>query len=122
MGTTGADVGGENAGQAKAKKKIVIREFLLENPPPNHIRRTLAVGHFLENQEGMSSFTRADLLKGYSDAKEPPPSNLGVNIAHCIKDGHMMKAREKKGNRPAYALTASGEGFVEGRYKKPTGK
>ncbi len=119
VGAGGSDTG---AGHAKAKKKMVIGEFLLENPPPDHIRRTLAVGYFLENHEGMSSFTRAELLQGYDDAKEAPPTNLAVNITHCIKDGHMRKAREKKENKPAYSLTATGERFVEARYKKPDGK
>jgi hypothetical protein len=120
-GGTAAD-DSKSVGQEKSKKKIAIREFLLENPPPDHIRRTLAVGYFLEKHEGTSSFTRADLLRGYNDAKEPAPSNLGVNIAHCIKDGYMMKAREKKDGKPAYVLTASGERFVEGRYQKAGGK
>lgn len=119
-GTTGAGGGDKSAAQAKAKKKIAIKEFLLENPPPDDIRRTLAVGYFLENNEGMSSFTRAELLQGYSDAKESPPTNIGVNIAHCIKQGHMMEAREKKGNKTAYTLTRSGEQFVVGRYKSLT--
>jgi len=120
--TTGTDDSGTSSGPKRPKKKVVIREFLLENPPPDHIRRTLAIGYFLENYEGMSSFTRGDLLQGYGDAKESPPSNLGVNIAHCMKGGHMMKAREKKDNKPAYALTATGERFVEGRYEKPGSK
>ena len=61
-------------------------------------------------------------MKGYSDAKESPPTNITVNIAHCIKQGHMMEAREKKGNKTAYMLTRSGEQFVAARYKKPGGK
>jgi hypothetical protein len=119
--TTGAGGSDKSAGQAKVKK-MAIKEFLLENPPPDDIRRTLAVGYFLENDEGMSSFTRAELLQGYSEGKESPPTNIGVNIAHCIKQGHMMEAREKKGNKTAYALTRSGEQFVAARYKKPGGK
>lgn len=110
-----------DANQAKAKK-IAIKEFLLENPPPDDIRRTLAVGYFLENNVGMASFTKADLLQGYSNAKESPPSNIGVNISHCIKQGHMMEADEKKNNKTAYVVTRSGEQFVEGRYKKADGK
>ena len=120
---TAADDGGnEDVGHGKARKKTAIREFLLTNAPPDSIRYTLAIGYFLENNDGMSSFTRADLLRGYSDAKEPPPSNIGVNITHCIKDGHMMEAREKKNNKTAYELTGTGEQFVEGGYKKSDGK
>jgi hypothetical protein len=121
---TAAEAGGitKSAEQTKAKKKTAIKEFLLENPPPDDIRRTLAVGYFLENNEGMSSFTKVDLLRGYGDAKESPPSNIGVNIGHCIKQGHMMEADGKKNNKTAYVVTRSGEQFVESRYKKPSGK
>jgi hypothetical protein len=69
----------------------------------------------------MASFTRPDLEKGYSDAKETPPSNIGVNIRHCIKQGHMMEADEKKNNKTAYVVTRSGEQFVASGYKKPGG-
>ena len=62
----------------------------------------------MENNAGMASFTRPDLEKGYSDAKETPPSNISVNIRHCIKQGHMMEADEKKNNKTAYVVTRSG--------------
>src|SRR3569623_1582333 len=61
------------------RKDISIKEFLIENPPPTDILRTLAIGYFLENHVGMALFTRADLEKGYSDAKESTPSNISVN-------------------------------------------
>jgi hypothetical protein len=76
----------------------------------------------LENDAGMASFSKPDLEKGYSDAKETPPSNIGVNIRYCIKQGHMMEADEKKNNKTAYVVTRSGEQFVAGGYKKPGGK
>ena len=119
---TGAAADNKGSGRTKARKKTAIKEFLLENPPPDDIRRTLAVGYFLENNEGMSSFTNANLLQGYSDAKESPPSNISVNIGHCIKQGHLMEANEKKNNKKAYVVTRSGEQFVESRYKKPNSK
>ena len=102
------------------RKDISIKEFLIENPPPTDILRTLAIGYFLENHAGMALFTRADLEKGYSDAKESTPSNISVNIARCIKSGHMMEAREKKDNKTAYVLTRSGEQFVAAKFKKGT--
>ncbi len=107
---------------ASASKNQSIKEFLLENPPPTDIHRTLAVGHFLETYAGMSAFTKADLEKGYADARESKPSNIGVNISRCIKQGHLMEASEKKDNKTAYVVTRSGEQFLKGGYKKLTGK
>lgn len=103
------------------KKKLSIKEFLLESPPTTDIQRTLAVGYFLETHAGMASFTKADLEKGYGDAKEPIPSNVSVNVKHCIKQGHMMEVEQKKNNKTAYVVTRSGEQFVMAGYKKSAG-
>ena len=119
-GSAGAGNGQKTAARAAAKK-LSIKEFLLESPPTTDIQRTLAVGYFLETHAGMTSFTRTDLEKGYNDAKEPMPSNISVNIKHCIKQGHMMEAEEKKNNKTAYVITRRGEQFVMAGYKKSAG-
>ena len=113
--------GGQKTAARAAAKKLSIKEFLLENLPGTDIQRTLAVGYFLETHADTASFTKAELKKGYSDAKEPPPSNISVNIKHCIKQGHMMEAQEKKNNKTAYVVTRSGEQFVKAGYKKSAG-
>jgi hypothetical protein len=77
-------------------KKLSLKEFLIERPPATDIQRTLAIGYFLENNTGITAFTRGDLEKGYADARESPPSNIGMNIQRCIKQGHLMEAEEKK--------------------------
>ena len=120
--TGSADAGaGQRIAKGAVAKKLSIKEFLLESPPTTDIQRTLAIGYFLETHAGMASFTKVDLEKGYSDAKEPSPSNISVNIKHCIKQGHMMEAEEKKNNKTAYVVTRSGEQFVMAGYKKSAG-
>ncbi len=119
-GSAGAGGGQKSAARGSAKK-LSIKEFLLESPPTTDIQRTLAVGYFLETHAGVTSFTKADLDKGYNDAKEPTPSNMSVNIKHCIKQGHMMEAEEKKSNKTAYVVTRRGEQFVMAGYKKSAG-
>lgn len=99
-------------------KKLSIKEFLIENPPTTDIQRTLAIGYFLEKHADMASFTKSDLEKGYVDAREPTPSNISVNIRHCIKQGHLMEADEKKNNKTSYLVTRSGEQFVMAGFKK----
>jgi len=103
-------------------KKLSIREFLLKFPPNTDVQRTLAIGYYLEAHEGMGSFTKVDLEKGYRDAKHSLPSNTSVNIKRCIEAGNMMEDRQKKGNKLAYVVTSTGEQFVESGYKKPGGK
>lgn len=109
---------GQKVTPGSGSKKLSIKEFLLEHPPTTDIQRTLAVGYFLEAHVGMASFTRADLERGYQDARESAPSNISVNIKHCIKQGHMMEAQETKDNKTAYVITRSGEHFVAAGYKK----
>jgi hypothetical protein len=113
---------GEKAAAPAASKKLSIKEFLLENPPTTDIQRTLAVGYFLENHAGMASFTKAELEKGYRDAKESTPSNMSVNITRCIEHDHMMEAEEKKNNKTAYVITRRGEQFIAAGYKKPAAR
>lgn len=113
--------GGHKPAAGTAAKKLSIKEFLLGSPPGTDIQRTLAIGYFLETHAGMASFTKAELEKGYSDAKESTPSNISVNIQRCIKQGHMMEADDKKNNKTAYVVTRRGEQFVTAGYKKPQG-
>jgi len=119
-GATGTS-GGKTAAPASAKK-LSIREFLLKHPPTNDVQRTLAVGYYLETHEGMGTFTRANLERGYRDAKHSLPSNMSMNIQQCVKAGNMMEAEEKKDSKPAYVVTSTGEQFVESNYKKPGSK
>jgi hypothetical protein len=91
---------------------------LLEHPPKNDVQRTLAVGYFLEDQAGMASFNKADLEKGYRDAKESLPSNVNANVNVCIKNGHVMEADDKKDKMTAWVLTRRGEEFVVGGFSK----
>lgn len=111
---------GEKAAAPAASKKLSIKEFLLEHPPTNDIQRTLAIGYFLETHVGMACFTKADLEKGYRDAREPTPSNISMNIKRCISHGHMMEAQEKTNSKTSYVITRSGEQFVAARYKNAT--
>jgi hypothetical protein len=116
-GTKGA--GGDKMAARASAKKLSICEFLLKHPPSTDVQRTLAVGYYLETHEVRGSFTKADLEKGYRDAKHSLPSNMSMNIKHCIKAGNMMETKEKKDNKPAYVVTSTGEQFVESGYKKP---
>jgi hypothetical protein len=109
---------GDRTSATTACKKLSIKEFILDRPPATDIQRTLAIGYFLEVHSDMASFTKGDLEKGYRDAKESMPSNISVNIKHCIKNGHMMEAEERKNNKTAYVITRSGEQFVAAGFRK----
>jgi len=120
--TDGTRIGGGAAAPRAPSKKLSIREFLLKHPPTSDVQRTLAVGFYLETHEGVGSFTRADLERGYRDAKHSLPSNMSMNIKHCIKAGNMMEVKERKDNKPAYVITSTGEQFIASGYQKSGGK
>jgi hypothetical protein len=106
--------------RAATTRKMSIKEFLLEHSPTNDVLTTLAIGHFFETHEGMASFNRADLEKGYRAAKEKLPSNINVNVNESIRKGHMMETKEKKDNMKAWVITRTGEQYIQNGFKKPS--
>jgi hypothetical protein len=92
-------------------KKLSAAEFLKKSSAKSQMDRALMLGYFLE-RNGMSAFTSTDLAALGTEAKQPfaNPSDL---VAKLTGRGLMMSAGDKEGKR-AYALTASGELYVEG--------
>lgn len=114
-GTTKKDEGGDTT---KVTKRASIKEFLIEHSPSDGVQMTLAIGYYMEMQEGMESFNKADLEKGFRAAKEKPPVNINDKVNMCIKNGHMMEAESKKDSMKAWVLTRSGEDMVRQGFKK----
>lgn len=104
--------------QSRRERKTSIKEFLMECGPSDGVQMTLAVGYYLETSEGMDSFNKADIEKGFRSAKEKPPVNINDKVNMCIKNGHMMEAESKKDSMKAWTLTRSGEETVKTGFKK----
>lgn len=101
-------------GQRKAKKKkLSLREFILLKSPSNNVQQTLCIGYFLENYNGLSSFNKKDLERGYRKAREKVPLNVNDKVNLNIKKGYMKEASKKKDNLKAWTLTNSGQEEVE---------
>jgi hypothetical protein len=100
------------------KKKTSVKEFILSKKPKNDVQRTLSVGYYLEKWEAVASFNVRDLDQGFRDAKERVPNNINLCVIANIGKGHMMEAKEKKGNLKAWVLTNSGEQYVENSFLK----
>jgi len=71
----------------------------------------LALGYFLEKVEGVAAFTSSEIAQLGRDTKQPF-ANASDSVAKLTGRGLMMSAGDKEGQR-AYALTASGEAYVE---------
>lgn len=107
---------------AVSQRKKSIKEFLIERAPADDVQKTLAIGYFKETNEGMTSFNKSDLEKGYREAKDPPPSNINDKVNMSIKNGHMMEAEKKKDNMKAWVVTGTGEQYLLNGFRKESSR
>jgi len=101
-----------------AKKKLSIKEFILQKQPEDDIQKALVIGYYLEKYEDFSCFNFRDIEQGFRDAKETVPENTADKIQKNIAKGHMMKTGKEKDDLTAFVLTNDGERFVENSFKK----
>jgi hypothetical protein len=100
-----------NAPLEPGGKKTSAAEFVKKSGAKNQVDRALALGYYFERFEGVPSFTSTELAQLGRDTKQPfaNPSDI---VAKLTGRGLMMSAGDKEGQR-AYALTVSGETYVE---------
>lgn len=101
---------------ATHQKKLSLKEFIISKKPTDDVKKTLAIGYFLEKVEGLSSFNITDLEAAYERAKEKKPTNMNDKVNMNIRNGHVEETSEKKDSRKAWYLTNSGERFVENEF------
>lgn len=94
----------------KGGKKTSAAEFLKKSTAKNQFDRALLLGYYLE-KSGAASFTSGDLGRLGKETKQPF-TNASDAVVKLSGRGLMMSAGDKEGAR-AYALTASGEAYVE---------
>jgi hypothetical protein len=92
-------------------KPLSPGEFLKKASPKNQSDIALLLAFYIEKNQETTSFTSSDLGNVAREVKRPfgNPSDV---VARLTARGLMMSAGEKDGVR-AYALTASGEEYVE---------
>lgn len=100
------------------RKKMSIKDFVLTKNAKDDLRRTLAIGYYLEKHGDSESFNIKDIEKGFRDAKINPPQNIHDKVNKNIVKKHMMEAAEEKGNKKAWVLTSIGENIVENNFKE----
>jgi len=94
-------------------RKLSAKEFLLTKLPKSEVQKVLALGYFLEHEEGVEPFNVTDLEATFRSAKEKLPKNLNDAVNKNIARGFIMEAKEKKDAKKAWHLTSTGERFVE---------
>ena len=92
-------------------KKLSAAEFLRKVGHKNQTDRGLVLGYYLERMSSKPSFTTSELGELGIQTKQPF-TNISDIVSRLVSRGLMMSSGEKDGQR-AYALTASGEEYVE---------
>lgn len=100
-------------------KKFSLREFLISKKPNDDVKKVLAVGYFLEELEGFTSFNASDLRNAFKKVKEKKPLNINDKVNKNIRNGHMEEVAKKKDSRKAWHLTSTGEQFVKDDFSAP---
>ena len=100
------------------KKRLSIKEFILQKHPTNDLEKALAIGYYLEKYENLASFNAKDVEKGFRASREVVPTNVADKIQKNIAKSYMMEEEEERDGLKAYALTNSGERIVENDFKE----
>ncbi|MDD1778981.1 MAG: hypothetical protein LUQ65_12520 [Candidatus Helarchaeota archaeon] len=103
----------------ESKKKLSIIEFLRLKKPDGDVKRTLAIGYYLEKYLNMASFHIKDLERAFAETRIPfKEINIGDKVQKNIKRGHMAEALNKKENLKAWLLTGTGDKHVQTNFKQ----
>ncbi len=92
-------------------KQLSAAEFVKLTAAKNQMDRALVLGYYLEKVMGSAGFTSSELGEQGHQIRQPF-ANPSDAVAKLSGRGLMMSAGDKEGQR-AYALTASGETYVE---------
>jgi hypothetical protein len=98
-------------------KKMSPAEFVKKAGHSNQTDRAMLLGYYMEKMDSQSNFTTGDIA-ALGKTTKYPFTNVSDSVARLVARGLMMSAGDKDGAR-AYALTASGEEYVESMISKP---
>ena len=90
---------------------MAAAEFLRKAGHKNQSDRALTLADYLEKLDAKPSFTTTELGEMGKTVKYPF-TNISDTVAKLVSRGLMMSSGDKDGQR-AYALTASGEEYIE---------
>jgi hypothetical protein len=100
-----------SAQDAPAGKQLSASEFVRSPKVNSQADVALLLGYFMEHHQALKSFTSSELAD-MANATKRPFGNPSDTVAKLTGRGMLMSAGDKEGQR-AYALTASGEEYVE---------
>lgn len=100
---------GENVAD---RKKLSIKEFLIEKNPSNDVKKTTCIGYYLEKYDGVESLTAKNITEGFRKAKVKVPLNVPDKIQKSISNGWIAPGSKKR----EYYVTITGEEAVKNSF------
>jgi len=94
---------------------LSLREFLNEHEPRRSPDKIVAIGLYLRDSEGKSTFSKEDLEKAFESCGEKIPANLSRDIQWTIRSGWIAP---KSGLKGSYYVTNSGDDAVVKKFPK----
>jgi hypothetical protein len=101
---------------------VSLREYLDAHDAKRNVEKIVAIGEYLKTHRGVDVFKSADLEKGFRDASEAVPGNLGRDVGWAKRNGWIAPG-EKRGE---YYVTDTGRKALKAKFpadiKKSTAK
>lgn len=94
-------------------KRPSLAEFVKSRTYKGHSELILLFAYFLEKSERVRSFNITDIQNCYKNTRIPEVKNIPLYIGKLISDGYLIEEKEKKDNKKAWSLTATGIDYVE---------
>ncbi|RZH67990.1 hypothetical protein [Natrinema altunense] len=94
------------------KKSRTLAEFYQMVEDISKRDTALLTGWYLENQEGLSTFTKDDLRQKAKSAKLTLGKNVSRDLSNQIADGNLAEDGDQDGDQ-AYYVTLTGEEYIE---------
>jgi len=99
-------------------KRQSPKEFLMAKAPKSVVEKTLTLAYYYEIVTGQGAFNINDLEALFRAAKEKLPANISDMANKNVKKGHIMEDSDKKDDKRAWVLTATGERYVEDNFNE----
>lgn len=103
---------------SRKTKEISLIEFMKEKNPMDDLQKTLCIGFFLEQNEGIEPFTSKDIEGGFRKARLTVPQNVADKINQCIKKGWIAEDKEIKDGKKTFYITISGQNKISEGFRK----
>ena len=81
--------------------------------PSEHTDIEVIFSYWLLKKENMTSYNATDIQNCYNSSRITKPANINGIMNRIQETGYVMEVKEKKDNKKAWVITATGEKYVQ---------